>query len=155
MELFNESGHLTDDGLRAVIGGTLDETARLEAAEHLSFCDACLVRYSDLLGDAQLLDPPEPLAGGVMARVRKKLIRVFFNRYATAAAAIALALVFWGTGVFGSLTSVPARPQDAQANAPVSMSARLNSFFRGAHSALDQTFSGLLPRAQSRAASNQ
>ena len=44
MELFNKEGHLTDEGLRAVVDGTLDEMGRLEASEHLSFCDSCLVR---------------------------------------------------------------------------------------------------------------
>ena len=39
MELFNKEGHLTDEGLRAVVDGTLDEMGRLEASEHLSFCD--------------------------------------------------------------------------------------------------------------------
>ena len=41
MELFNKEGHLTDEGLRAVVDGTLDEMGRLEASEHLSFCDSC------------------------------------------------------------------------------------------------------------------
>ena len=49
MELFNKEGHLTDEGLRAVVDGTLDEMGRLEASEHLSFCDSCLVRYTELL----------------------------------------------------------------------------------------------------------
>ena len=35
MELFNKEGHLTDEGLRAVVDGTLDEMGRLEASEHL------------------------------------------------------------------------------------------------------------------------
>ena len=48
MELFNKEGHLTDEGLRAVVDGTLDEMGRLEASEHLSFCDSCLVRYTEL-----------------------------------------------------------------------------------------------------------
>ena len=39
MELFNKEGHLTDEGLRAVVDGTLDEMGRLEASAHLSFCD--------------------------------------------------------------------------------------------------------------------
>ena len=54
MELFNKEGHLTDEGLRAVVDGTLDEMGRLEASEHLSFCDSCLVRYTELLADDPL-----------------------------------------------------------------------------------------------------
>ena len=37
MELFYENGHLTPEGLNALVDGQLDEMARLEAAEHLSF----------------------------------------------------------------------------------------------------------------------
>ena len=44
MELFNKEGHLTDEGLRAVVDGTLDEMGRLEASEHLSFCALCVTR---------------------------------------------------------------------------------------------------------------
>ena len=61
MELFNKEGHLTDEGLRAVVDGTLDEMGRLEASEHLSFCDSCLVRYTELLADDTLLVPEMPL----------------------------------------------------------------------------------------------
>ena len=39
MNLFLESGHLSGEGLDALIAGTLDELQSLEAAEHLSFCD--------------------------------------------------------------------------------------------------------------------
>ena len=39
MELFDQNGCLTEEGLHAVIGGQLDELGRLEAAEHLSYCD--------------------------------------------------------------------------------------------------------------------
>lgn len=38
-ELFLQTGHLSDEGLQALIDGMLDEMQRLEAAEHLSFCD--------------------------------------------------------------------------------------------------------------------
>lgn len=38
MELFQENGCFTDEGLQAVAGGQLDELGRLEAAEHLSYC---------------------------------------------------------------------------------------------------------------------
>ena len=41
MELFDQNGCLTEEGLHAVIGGQLDELGRLEAAEHLSYCDKC------------------------------------------------------------------------------------------------------------------
>ena len=60
-ELFLQNGHLSDEGLQALIDGTLDELQRLEAAEHLSFCDECLTRYTALLtGD--VLEEPEQTA---------------------------------------------------------------------------------------------
>lgn len=69
MELFHENGHLTSEGLKALTEGRLDELARLEAAEHLSFCDECLVRYTALLEDAPLAAPKAPLAPGVWQRI--------------------------------------------------------------------------------------
>ena len=44
LELFNDQGCLTDEGLQALIAGSLDEMGRLEAAEHLAYCDRCLKR---------------------------------------------------------------------------------------------------------------
>lgn len=35
MELFDVKGCLSEEGLQALVGGQLDETQRLEAAEHL------------------------------------------------------------------------------------------------------------------------
>ena len=49
MELFDENGCLTDEGLQALTKGQLDEMGRLEAAEHLSYCDRCMDRYTALL----------------------------------------------------------------------------------------------------------
>ena len=94
MELFNKEGHLTDEGLRAVVDGTLDEMGRLEASEHLSFCDSCLVRYTELLADDTLLVPEMPLTPTVLARVRRRAVRVFFNRY-TRVAAVAAFVGYW------------------------------------------------------------
>ena len=34
MELFDAKGCLSEEGLQALVGGQLDETQRLEAAEH-------------------------------------------------------------------------------------------------------------------------
>ena len=47
-KLFDREGHLTDDGLYALKDGTLDDLGALEAAEHLSFCDLCLLRYTPI-----------------------------------------------------------------------------------------------------------
>ena len=45
-KLFDRNGHLTGSGLDAMEKGTLDELGSLEAAEHISFCNECLNRYT-------------------------------------------------------------------------------------------------------------
>ena len=99
MEPFRTDGHLTDETLAALARGReLDELTRLEAAEHLAFCDACLQRYTDLLATAPLLVPAHSCRESLWVRVRRRTLRLVTSRYATAAAAVALALtVLWGS----------------------------------------------------------
>ena len=59
LELFREDGCLTDEGLQALRDGQLDELGRLEAAEHLSYCDKCMDRYTALLTADVLETPPQ------------------------------------------------------------------------------------------------
>lgn len=161
MELFHENGCLTDEALRAVVDGTLDETARLEVCEHLSFCDACLLRYTALLEDDALLTPEEPVAPGVMQRIRERTMRVLVNRYTRAAAVAVLALALWSTGVFSSLVpklpdpqqSAPApieapleAPAETPIEAPLSAGARVNGFFRSAGDSISAALGGLADR---------
>lgn len=112
-ELFCEDGCLSDAGLQAVVDGTLDAMGRLEASEHLSFCDRCLVRYTDLLAAAPLETPAAPVAEAALTRIRRRTLRVFTARAARAAAAAALALALWSAGIFTSL--VPARAEEPPA----------------------------------------
>ncbi|MDL2293642.1 zf-HC2 domain-containing protein [Ruminococcaceae bacterium OttesenSCG-928-D13] len=120
MELFHEDGHLTDAGLAALIDGGLDELERLEVAEHLSFCDKCLVRYTALLTDEVLLTPETPQKPKVMKRLRSRTWKVRVGRYATVAAAACLAVVMWAVGSFAAPrigrddTRQPAQTQTAQ-----------------------------------------
>ena len=104
MELFDRtSGYLTDEGLQALADGQLDELSRLEAAEHLAFCDACLDRYTALLAGPVIVQPPQDLQKPVWQRIRSQMFRVLTNRYATAAAAVAIAFCLWGSGLFQGL----------------------------------------------------
>ena len=104
MELFDRtSGCLTDEGLQALADGQLDELSRLEAAEHLAFCDACLDRYTALLAGPMIVQPPQDLQKPVWQRIRSQMFRVLTNRYATAAAAVAIAFCLWGSGLFQGL----------------------------------------------------
>ena len=98
MERFHTDGHLTDEALAALIrDGRPDELSRLEIAEHLSFCDVCLQRYTDLLSGTTLLEPERSCSETLWVRVRMRTLRLVTSRYATAAAAVALALtMLWG-----------------------------------------------------------
>ena len=99
MEIFRHDGHLTDGALAALVAREpLDETARLEIAEHLAYCDLCLQRYTSALAGAPLLAPERSCRESLWRRIRARTIRIFTSRYATAAAAVALALtVLWGS----------------------------------------------------------
>ncbi len=144
MELFDIKGHLTDAALKAVIAEKLDELSRLEAAEHLSFCDDCLVRYTNMLTDDILLTPQNPIAPPLISRLRQKAVLVFFNKYTTMAAAVALAVVFWSNGFFTGLIPAITKPDAAQ-NEPqrVSISEKANDFLHGATNALNEFVGGV------------
>ena len=118
MELFDPAGHLTDGALLALAHAEVpDELARLEMAEHLAYCDQCLHRYTALLAEAPLLTPAHSCRESLWRRVRARTLRLLTSRYATAAAAVALALtVLWGSAAVPlpkrpSLPEVPQRLQ--------------------------------------------
>ena len=100
MEIFRHDGHLTDKAVAALAAGEpLNETARLEIAEHLAFCDLCLQRYTDALAGAPLLVPERSCRESLWRRIRSRTVRIFTSRYAAAAAGIVLALTLvWGSG---------------------------------------------------------
>ena len=118
MELFDPSGHLTDNALLTLSRDEIpDELARLEMAEHLAYCDQCLQRYTDLLAETPLLTPAHSCRESLWRRIRARTLRILTSRYATAAAAVALALtVLWGSAAVPiskrpSLAEVPQRLQ--------------------------------------------
>lgn len=98
MELFDQNGCLTEEGLHAVIGGQLDELGRLEAAEHLSYCDKCMDRYTALLTADVLEEPPRSARGAVMSTIWVRLMQNTWGRAAVAAVAAVLALTLWRSG---------------------------------------------------------
>ena len=112
MEIFRHDGHLTDGALAALVSGApLDETVRLEIAEHLAYCDLCLQRYTDALAGAPLLTPERSCQESLWRRVRVRTVQVFTSRYAAAVAGVALALTLvWGSG-YGSFR-LPDLPED-------------------------------------------
>ena len=105
MELFDQNGCLTEEGLHAVIGGQLDELGRLEAAEHLSYCDKCMDRYTALLTADVLEEPPRSARGAVMGTIWVRLMQNTWGRAAVAAVAAVLALTMWRTGTLEQILS--------------------------------------------------
>lgn len=93
MTIFRQDGHLSKEALHALAqGAELEELTRLEIAEHLSYCDACLQRYTEALTNAPLLTPMHSCRESLWRRIRERTVRILTSRYATAAAAVALAL---------------------------------------------------------------
>lgn len=105
MELFDENGCLTDEGLQALTKGQLDEMGRLEAAEHLSYCDKCMDRYTALLTADVLETPPHSAHKAVMATIWVRLMQNTWGRTAVAAVAAVLALTMWRSGMLDQLIS--------------------------------------------------
>ena len=103
MELFDENGCLTDEGLQALTAGQLDEMGRLEAAEHLSYCDKCMDRYTALLTADVLETPPRSAHGAVMAAIWVRLMQNTWGRAAVAGVAAVLAFTMWRSGTIDQL----------------------------------------------------
>lgn len=138
MERFRADGHLTDEALSALVRDRCpEELGRLEIAEHLAYCDLCLQRYTDLLGRTELLSPERSCQKTLWARIRARALRLVTSRYATAAAAVALALtVLWGGREISF--SRPDLPERRPAAAE-----RLRSWPERWNDALSETLSGV------------
>ena len=116
MDIFSHDGHLTDQALQGLVsGGGLSELERLELSEHLSYCDDCLLRYTELLDKTALLEPSPQCLDGLWQRIRRRMLRLLVNRYATAAAAVAIMLTALWSGSFTSGTVFPARSPEPSA----------------------------------------
>ena len=93
MELFQKNGHLSEAAILALINGeSLPELSRLEAAEHLAYCDICLHHYTTALSGQALLTPERSCQQTLMHRIRTRTARILASRYTTAAAAVTVAL---------------------------------------------------------------
>ena len=90
MELFDKNGCLTDEGLQALQAGGLDELGRLETAEHLSYCDKCMDRYTALLTADALETQPHSAHKAVMAAIWVRLMQNTWGRAAVAGVAAVL-----------------------------------------------------------------
>lgn len=119
MELFDKNGHITHDGFRALQDGELDELQSLELAEHLSFCDECLLQYTIELDKTPLLAPPKPLQPTIMGRIKQKATRIFFSKFVKIAAVACFAAVLSYSGMFSHLVPEQYHPEAAQQPAVV------------------------------------
>lgn len=97
---FDRNGHVTVRGFESLVTGKAGELTRLELAEHLDWCDRCVDRYSLLLSDVPLMEPPEDLSETVMASIRRRMFTVFTSQAAKVCAAACLAIVIWCGGIF-------------------------------------------------------
>ncbi len=146
--LFDTAGCLTQSGLAALRDDRLDDLGRLEAAEHLTFCDRCLARYTALLESIQLSAPMRDLIPQVQALMRLRAFRVMTNRYVSVAAAIALALALWRFGLFGAAPA--AAPKEVQESRPnTSISQMLGSALDGASEGLQNVLGSIQDTALS------
>ena len=139
MEVFRADGHLTEETLRLLARNQegLNDLERLEVAEHLAFCDYCLLRYTDVRESAPLLVPQTSCQKRLWLRIQTRAIRLITSRYATAAAAVALALtVLWGGESVEFVR--PALPEDRP-----SISRRLTGWTGELSDSLTQAMSGL------------
>lgn len=137
--VFREDGHLSGRALAALAQSEdcFDQLERLEIAEHLAFCDECLQRYTLALEGGDLLVPERSCQKTLWARIRSRALRLAVSRYATAAAAVTLALtVLWGGG--GVQISRPVLPEDRP-----SISRQLTGLTGEISDSLRQTVSGL------------
>ena len=134
--LFDDRGHLTGAGLNAMENGSLDELGSLEAAEHLSFCDACLNRYTNWLE--------------AMPQALLSPARVFTNKYVSIAAAVILAFVLWNFGAFNISTGAAQRGVDRLAEGPrFSISQSIQQFIGGIGKGIDDVLSEMQAYVQS------
>lgn len=115
LELFREDGCLTDEGLQALRDGQLDELGRLEAAEHLSYCDKCMDRYTALLTADVLETPPRGVHGTIMTTIWVRLIQSTYGRVAVAGVAAVLALSLWRSGAITGHAGPRLRPENHSA----------------------------------------
>lgn len=105
-EYFSADGHLSDYALQSLINGEENELRRLEAAEHLAFCDECTERYSAMLCDDCLVSPLVPVAPAVLSRIKKQARVIFLNRYVAAGAAACFTIMLWVGGFFNTAVVV-------------------------------------------------
>ena len=132
--------------LHALQESRLDELGSLETAEHLTFCDYCLARYTALIESApeKLKQPMRDLIPQVQALMRLRSFRIMTNRYVSTAAAVMLAFALWRFGFFGGVGTVQKPMQQLPDVTPrVTVSQALGGMFDSMSSGLSNMFDGM------------
>lgn len=99
-DIFNDDGHISDFGFYRLQKNELNEIQSLEIAEHLSFCDKCIEKYTSILSDSNLLEPPETFTISTLKKIKKKITQFICNKYFSVAIAAGFAIFLWISGVF-------------------------------------------------------
>ena len=149
MTVFRGDGHLSGEALAALARNEdrFDGLERLEAAEHLAFCDDCLRRYTAMLEDETVLLVPEHSCQKTLwAHVRSRALRELASRYATAAAAVAIALTaLWGESGVKFVRPVLPEDRPSVSQRLTGLTGELNDSLRETVSGLSAFFDGLRP----------
>ena len=141
-KLFDADGHLTDEGLYALKDGTLDDLGALEAAEHLSFCDYCLLRYTAMIDAAPecIQHPMRDLIPQVQNLMRLRSFRIMTNRYVSAAAAVVLGFVLWGAVSTFGIPDISAMTASQPTAPRERFGTKVTTAVNGFYKSLDDTF---------------
>lgn len=130
-EIFNEDDHISDYGFNKLLQDELNDLELLEIAEHLSFCDECIEKYSELLNNVSLLSPPETFINRTLKAIKQKTIRLIYNKYFSAAVAAGFAIFLWVSGIFNinveALNKKIEIPVNKRTSITDSFSAKFNS----------------------------
>lgn len=147
-KLFDQKGHLTDAGLLAARDGALDELGSLEVAEHLTFCDYCLARFTTMMeGLANGMNAPmRDLIPQVQALMRRRSFRVLTNRYVSAVAAVVLAFTMWQ---FTNFLPVQTQPKAIPQAPKISVSQMVDGMFSAVGSGVSNLMHDVTSAAQS------
>ena len=120
--------------------------SKAEAAEHLSFCDYCLLRYTAMIDAAPdcMKQPMRDLIPQVQSLMRLRSFRIMTNRYVSTAAAVMLAFALWRFGFFGGVGTVQKSVQQLPDVTPrVTVSQALGGMFDSMSSGLSNMFDGM------------
>lgn len=99
MKLFDDEGHLSEEGFSLLLNDGGDELQRLEISEHLSFCDACLATYLEKLESQALITPVVSRVEQIRQSGARRGMSLFYRRF-TVVAATFLAMILWSAGAF-------------------------------------------------------